>query len=70
VERYSFFTVDRRGRTVRGDVLHPPWPLRDATATVGENTLLAAAGVATSAAAPLVHASAGVAARARYLVAS
>jgi uncharacterized protein len=70
VERYSFFTVDRRGRTVRGDVIHPPWPLRDATATVAENSLLAAAGVATSATAPLVHASAGVAARARYLVAS
>jgi uncharacterized protein YqjF (DUF2071 family) len=69
VERYSFFTVDRRGRTVRGDVLHSPWPLRDATATIGENTLLAAAGVAT-AGAPLVHASAGVAARARYLIAS
>jgi uncharacterized protein YqjF (DUF2071 family) len=69
VERYSFFTVDRRGRTVRGDVLHAPWPLRDANATVAENTLLAAAGIATPAAAPLVHASAGVAARARYLVA-
>jgi uncharacterized protein YqjF (DUF2071 family) len=70
VERYSFFTTDRRGRTARGDVIHPPWPLRDATATIGDNTLLAAAGVAAGAIAPLAHASAGVAARARYLVAS
>jgi uncharacterized protein YqjF (DUF2071 family) len=69
VERYCFFTADRRGRTVRGDVAHPPWPLRDATVTVAENTLLAAAGIPASAEAPLVHASAGVAARARYLVA-
>ena len=69
VERYSFFTVDRRGRTVRGDVLHAPWQLRDASVTVSSNTLLAAAGIAVPAAAPLTHASAGVAARARYLVA-
>jgi uncharacterized protein YqjF (DUF2071 family) len=69
VERYCFFTADRRGRTVRGDVIHPPWPLRDATATIAENTLLAAAGIETGATAPLAHASAGVAARARYLVA-
>jgi uncharacterized protein len=69
VERYCFFTTDRRGRTVRGDVLHPPWPLQDATVAVAENTLLAAAGIPATAQAPLVHASAGVAARARYLVA-
>ena len=69
VERYSFFTVDPRGRTVRGDVLHAPWQLRDASVTIAKNTLLAAAGIATPAAAPLTHASAGVSARARYLVA-
>jgi uncharacterized protein len=69
VERYCFYTVDRRGRTARGDVLHAPWPLRDATVSIGENTLLAAANVAPGAAAPLAHASAGVAARARRLVA-
>ncbi len=69
VERYCFFTVDRRGRTVRGDVVHPPWPLRDATAAIAANTLLAAAGIAPDTDAPLAHASAGVPARARYLVA-
>jgi uncharacterized protein YqjF (DUF2071 family) len=46
--------VDRRGRTARGDVLHPPWPLRDATVTVAENTL--------------VHASTRFATHARRLV--
>ncbi|HEV2737077.1 MAG TPA: DUF2071 domain-containing protein [Candidatus Elarobacter sp.] len=69
VERYCFYTVDRRGRTVRGDVLHPPWPLRDATVAIRENTLLAAVNVTPGAAAPLAHASAGVATRARNLVA-
>jgi uncharacterized protein YqjF (DUF2071 family) len=69
VERYSFFTTDRRGRTVRGDVTHAPWPLHDATATIAENTLLTAAGIASAAPeAPLAHASPGVSARARYLV--
>jgi hypothetical protein len=68
VERYSFFTTDRRGRTVRGDVTHAPWPLHDAAATIAENTLLTAAGVATTPEAPLAHASPGVSARARYLV--
>jgi uncharacterized protein YqjF (DUF2071 family) len=64
VERYCFYTVDPRGRTVRGDVAHEPWPLRDAQASIGANTLLAAAGIEPLAAAPLVHASAGVHARA------
>ncbi len=64
VERYCFYTVDPRGRTVRGDVAHEPWPLRDARAELGANTLLAAARLEPLAAEPLVHASAGVAARA------
>jgi uncharacterized protein YqjF (DUF2071 family) len=71
VERYCFYTVNRRGRTVRGDVLHPPWPLHDATAVIAENTLLAAAGVTPPpGVAPLVHASPGVATRALALVAA
>jgi hypothetical protein len=69
VERYWFFSVDRRGRTIGGNVLHPPWPLLNATVTVAENTLLAAAGIPASTEAPLVYASAGVATRARYPVA-
>jgi uncharacterized protein YqjF (DUF2071 family) len=68
VERYAFFTADRRGRTLRGDVLHPRWPLRDATVTIAENTLLTATGIEVGTETPLVHASAGVSVRARRLV--
>ncbi|MEA2720994.1 MAG: uncharacterized protein QOJ39_2858 [Candidatus Eremiobacteraeota bacterium] len=64
VERYCFFTVNRRGRTLRGDVAHDPWPLRDATVRVNENSLLEAAGIAPSTSAAIAHVSSGVATRA------
>jgi uncharacterized protein YqjF (DUF2071 family) len=38
-ERYSFFTVDARGRTFRCDVRHPPWTLRLAECDVAENDM-------------------------------
>ena len=63
VERYAFFTT-ARGRTLRGDVRHAPWPLRDAIVTLEENSLLRAAGITPSAVAPLAHVSAGVNTRA------
>lgn len=63
VERYAFFTT-ARGRTLRGDVEHEPWRLRDAVATIEENWLLRAAGLTTSAEPPLAHVSDGVATRA------
>jgi uncharacterized protein YqjF (DUF2071 family) len=63
VERYCFYTADPRGRLVRGDIAHEPWPLRDATASIGANTLLAALGIAPLDARPLVHVSPGVHAR-------
>lgn len=66
VERYCFYTTGRNGSTLRCDVEHEPWPLRDASATIAENTLLAAVGIALpdAAAAPLAHASRGVSTRA------
>ena len=63
VERYAFFTRVR-GRIARGDVQHAPWAVHDAVATVEENSLLRAADLTPSAAAPLAHASRGVATRA------
>jgi uncharacterized protein YqjF (DUF2071 family) len=63
IERYAFFTT-ARGRTLRGDVEHAAWPLRDALATIEENSLLRAAGLTPSADAPLAHVSDGVATRA------
>jgi uncharacterized protein len=66
-ERYCFFAVDARGRTLRGDVEHEPWPLHDATPTIATNTLLAAANITPLDAAPLAHTSPGVSTRARPL---
>ncbi len=63
-ERYCFFTVDRRGRTLRGDVQHHPWPLRDAEARVEENTLISALGLEPARATVLAHVSSGVSTRA------
>ena len=31
-ERYCAYTIDRRGRPLRVDIHHPPWPLRQADA--------------------------------------
>lgn len=63
-ERYCFFTTDPRGRTRRGDVLHEPWPLRDASVCIGENSLLSAARIRPSSPQCLAHLSSGVSTRA------
>lgn len=55
VERYSLFTVLRSGRVLRGDIRHPPWPLRAAEGQLARNTVAAAAGVALPDEAPLLH---------------
>lgn len=68
VERYSFFTTGPRGRTLRCDVAHHPWPIRDAVVRSGENSLLEAAGIMRPASAPLAHASSGVVTRAWPLI--
>jgi uncharacterized protein YqjF (DUF2071 family) len=64
VERYCLYTVDPHGRTVRGDVAHEPWPLRDASAEIAQNTLISAAQLPQPPGAPLAHASRGVSVRA------
>jgi uncharacterized protein YqjF (DUF2071 family) len=38
-ERYCLYTTDRRGRVLRGDVHHPPWPLQPARLEVVRNTM-------------------------------
>jgi uncharacterized protein YqjF (DUF2071 family) len=38
-ERYCLYTLDERRRVHRGEIHHPPWPLRDAWATLGTNTM-------------------------------
>lgn len=44
VERYALYRV-RRGRVIRVDVRHEPYPLREVQGTAVEETLLAAAGL-------------------------
>jgi uncharacterized protein YqjF (DUF2071 family) len=44
-ERYCLYTVDERGRLLRGDIHHPPWPLQPAGADIARNTMLAPYGI-------------------------
>jgi len=44
-ERYSLFSVDRRGRIHRSAIHHHPWPLREATVLQLEESLVRAAGI-------------------------
>ncbi|HEX8075156.1 MAG TPA: DUF2071 domain-containing protein [Thermoleophilaceae bacterium] len=53
-ERYCLYTVDARGRLLRGDIHHRPWVLAPATAAIGENTMGGQIGVEL-AAPPLLH---------------
>lgn len=45
-ERYALY-VSRRGRVLRGEVHHLPWPLRDVQVDVTENTMTSPLGFAT-----------------------
>lgn len=45
VERYRLFTVDPRGRVVRGEIEHPPWELSSARLQARENTMGAGVGL-------------------------
>jgi len=44
-ERYAFFvTSERTGTTLRGEISHPPWRLREARAEIEKNSLFGANG--------------------------
>ena len=53
-ERYCLYTVYRR-RVYRGDIQHRPWPLQDATAEFGTNTMASAANIVLPNGKPLLH---------------
>jgi uncharacterized protein YqjF (DUF2071 family) len=53
-ERYCLYVVDDRGRALRGDIHHSPWPLQPARATIEANTMAAPLGIEL-AADPLLH---------------
>jgi uncharacterized protein len=56
-ERYCLYVVDDRGRTLRADIHHSPWPLQPAVARIDVNTMAAPLGV-TLQGDPLLHYSA------------
>jgi uncharacterized protein len=56
-ERYCLYVVDERGRALRGEIHHPPWPLQPAEATFEANTMAAPLGIELDSR-PLLHFSA------------
>jgi uncharacterized protein len=56
-ERYCLYTLDRERRIQRGEIHHPPWPLRPAWADIASNTMAAPFGIALEGE-PLLHFSA------------
>ena len=53
-ERYSLYTLDGRGRLIRGEIHHPPWRLQLAEAEFQSNTMAESLDVALRAE-PLLH---------------
>jgi len=56
-ERYCLYVVDERGRAMRGEIHHSPWPLQPAEATFEANTMAAPLAVGLGSE-PLLHYSA------------
>ncbi|MFN2617021.1 MAG: YqjF family protein [Thermoleophilaceae bacterium] len=54
-ERYCLYTLDERGRVLRGDIHHPPWPLQEAEAEIETNTMPAPYGLTLPDEPPLLH---------------
>ena len=54
-ERYCLYARDPRGRVLRNDVHHAPWPLQDARADIRSNSMLAPHGLRLPDTAPLLH---------------
>jgi uncharacterized protein len=44
-ERYCHYTFDEEQRPQRGEIHHPPWPLRPAWAEIGTNTMTMPVGI-------------------------
>ena len=54
-ERYCLYTADRRGRLLKGNIHHLPWPLESAEAEIEINELPQAHGIRLPDIPPLVH---------------
>jgi len=53
-ERYCLYTLDEEGRIQRGDIHHPPWPLRCGRAEIETNTMAMPFGIELDGE-PLLH---------------
>jgi uncharacterized protein YqjF (DUF2071 family) len=54
-ERYCLYSSDSQGHLYRGEIHHPPWPLKLAEAKFTQNTMAEAAGFALPPQKPLLH---------------
>lgn len=59
-ERYCLYTHNRRGRLLRGEIHHLPWPLQPADVTIVENQMAEAAGIEIPDTPPLTHFAASI----------
>lgn len=54
-ERYSLYTVDRRGNACVGEIHHAPWPLQPAELDIETNEMTAQIGLALPETKPVLH---------------
>ena len=54
-ERYSLYTVNKRGRAYIGEIHHQPWPLQWAEAEIQTNTMATASQIPLPDIPPLLH---------------
>lgn len=54
-DRFCLYTTSRRGRLLRGEIHHPPWPLQPAEAELALETVSRAAGLTLPDRPPLLH---------------
>lgn len=54
-ERYCLYATAARGRVLRGDIHHEPWPLQTAEVEIEANTLARQVGIAELQGAPIAH---------------
>lgn len=54
-ERYCLYTAEAKGRVIRGEIHHSPWPLQPAEAEFTKNTMTEAAGFSLPHEKPLLH---------------
>ena len=54
-ERYCLYAADGKGKLYRGEILHAPWSLQRAEATINLNTMAKASGIPLLDESPLLH---------------